>query len=58
MRIKNKIMEGIKYDVEVVSIGDGFLFGITYYSKDDVMEEDWAELNLYLGIIKIKWRWF
>ena len=51
-------MDGIKYDVEVVSIGDGFLLGATYYSKDDVIEEDWAEFNLYLGIIKIKWRWF
>jgi len=51
-------MEGLKYDVEVVAIGDGFLVGMTYYSKDDVMEEDWAELNLYLGIVKIKWRWF
>ena len=51
-------MEGIKYDVEVVAIGDGFLVGMTYYSKDDVVEEDWAELNLYLGIVKIKWRWF
>ena len=29
--------------------------GIKY---DVVVEEDWAELNLYLGIIKIKWRWF
>ena len=51
-------MEGLKYDVEVVAIGDGFLVGMTYYSKDDVVEEDWAELNLYLGIVKIKWRWF
>ena len=51
-------MEGLKYDVEVVAIGDGFLVGMTYYSKDDVMEEDWAELNLYLAIVKIKWRWF
>ncbi len=51
-------MDGVKYDVEVVSIGDGFLLGATYYSKDDVIEEDWAEFNLYLGIIKIKWRWF
>ena len=51
-------MEGIKYDFEIVSIGDGFLFGMTYYSKDDVMEEDWDELNIYLGIMKLKWRWF
>jgi hypothetical protein len=40
-------MEGIKYDVEVVSIGDGFLFGMTYYSKDAVYDEDWAELKIY-----------
>ena len=51
-------MGGIKYDFEVVGIGDGFLFGMTYYSKDDVYDEDWAELNIYLGIIKLKWRWF
>ena len=51
-------MGGGKYDFEVVSIGDGFLLGMTYYSKDDVVEEDWAELNIYLGIMKLKWRWF
>ena len=51
-------MEGEKYEFEVVSIGDGFLTGITYYSKDDVVEEDWVELNIYLGIVKLKWRWF
>jgi hypothetical protein len=31
-------MEGVKYDVEVVSIGDGFLVGMTYYSKDDIID--------------------
>ena len=51
-------MEGIKYDFEIVSIGDGFLFGMTYYSKDDVMDEDWAELNLYLGFVRLTWRKF
>ena len=45
-------------DFQIVSMGDGFLFGITYYSKDDVAEEDWAELNLYLFIVRLTWRWF
>tara|TARA_Y100001938_G_C7918936_1_gene343408 strand:+ start:174 stop:314 length:141 start_codon:yes stop_codon:yes gene_type:complete len=45
-------------DFQIVSIGDGMLFGATYYSKDDVIEEDWAELNIYLFIIKLTWRWF
>ena len=27
-------------------------------SKNVHMDEDWAELNLYLGIVKLKWRWF
>jgi hypothetical protein len=51
-------MEGVKYDFEIVSIGDGMLFGATFYGRDDVLEEDWAEFNLYLGIVKLKWRWF
>ena len=38
-----------KYDVEMALAG---------YSKDDVIEEDWAEFNLYLGIVRLKWRWF
>ena len=45
-------------DFQIVSIGDGMLFGATYYSKDDVIEEDWAELNIYLLIVKLTWRWF
>ena len=45
-------------DFEIISIGDGVLFGLTYYSKDDVVEEDWAELNIYLLIVKLTWRWF
>ena len=45
-------------DFTVVTQGDSFLMGLSYYSKDDVAEEDWAELNLYLGIMKLKWRWF
>ena len=45
-------------DFQIVSIGDGILLGATYYSKDDVVEEDWAELNIYLGIIKLQWRWW
>ena len=45
-------------DFQIVSIGDGILLGATYYSKDDVAEEDWAELNIYLLIVKLTWRWF
>tara|TARA_E500000331_G_C16967013_1_gene587568 strand:- start:321 stop:467 length:147 start_codon:yes stop_codon:yes gene_type:complete len=47
-------------DFRVELIADGFLFGITYFGKEDDMlvEEDWAELNIYLGIARLKWRWF
>jgi len=45
-------------DFQIVSIGDGILFGATYYSKNDVDGEDWAELNLYLFIVRLTWRWF
>ena len=45
-------------DFQIVTQGDSFLMGLSYYSKDDVAEEDWAELNLYLGIVNIRWRWF
>ena len=33
-------------DFQVVTQGDSFLMGITYYGKNDVAEEDWAELNI------------
>lgn len=46
------------YDFQIVSIGDGMLFGATYYSKNDIAEEDWAELNIYLFIVKLTWRWW
>ena len=45
-------------DFQIVSIGDGMLFGATYSGKDDVAEEDWTELNLYLFIFRLTWRWF
>jgi len=45
-------------DFTVVTQGDSFLIGLTYYSKDDVVEEDWAELNLYLGFVRLTFRKF
>jgi len=45
-------------DFQVVTQGDSFLMGVTYYGKNDVAEEDWAELNLYLGLVRLTWRKF
>lgn len=49
-------------DFKITGLGDGFLIGFTYFAKDDRLEafedEDWAELNIYLGIIKLTWRFF
>lgn len=46
-------------DYAIIGIGDGFLLGVTYYGKDDrVDEEDWSELNIYLGLIAINIRWW
>jgi len=49
-------------DFSITFLGDGFLIGFTFFAKDDRIEafedEDWTELNLYLGIAKLTWRWF
>ena len=49
-------------DFKITGLGDGFLIGFTYFAKEDRLEaweeEDWAELNIYLGIIKLTWRFF
>jgi len=45
-------------DFQVVTQGDSFLMGLSYYNKNDVAEEDWAELNLYLGFVRLTWRKF
>ena len=34
------------------------LLGFTYFSKDDVADEDWNELNLYFVICCLTWRWW
>ena len=44
-------------DFSITLLGDGALFGFTYFAKDDRIEEfeeeDWAELNIYLVIAKL-----
>ena len=49
-------------DIQVTLLGDGALIGITYFPKGDreqgFEDEDWTELNVYLGIIKLTWRFF
>ena len=49
-------------DFKITGLGDGFLIGFTYFAKEDRLEaweeEDWTELNIYLGIIKLTWRFF
>jgi hypothetical protein len=48
-------------DVRVELLASEFLVGFTYYGKGDIVideENDWVELNIYLGIAKITWRWW
>ena len=45
-------------DFRITLLGDGALLGFTYFSKDDVADEDWNEFNLYLVIYCLTWRWW
>ena len=48
-------------DFRIELLADGFLVGFTYYGIGDIVieeENDWAELNVYLGFAKITWRWW
>ena len=49
-------------DFRINGLGDGFLIGVTYFPKGDrtggFEDEDWTEVNIYLGIIKLTWRFF
>ena len=45
-------------DFQIVTTGDSFLIGASYYSKNDVAEDDWTEFNLYLGVFRLTWRYF
>tara|TARA_Y100001972_G_scaffold112032_1_gene145442 strand:- start:257 stop:397 length:141 start_codon:yes stop_codon:yes gene_type:complete len=45
-------------DFQIVTTGDSFLIGMSYYGKNDVAEDDWTEFNLYLGIFRLTWRYF
>mgnify|MGYP001400747954 CR=1 FL=1 len=46
----------------VTLLGDGALLGFTYFAKNDRIEayedEDWYELNIYLLIVKITFKWW
>ncbi len=48
--------------VHIRLLGDGLLFGFTYFSKDERNEEyaheDWNELNIYLFMFAITLRWY
>jgi len=47
--------------IHIELLGDGVLFGFTYFGLGDRLpafaDEDWCELNIYLLIIKISLRW-
>jgi|TARA_X000001316_G_C907959_1_gene24094 hypothetical protein len=49
-------------DFSVMLLADGFLIGFTHFPKGDrnpdYDAEDWAEFNLYLGLIRLTWRFF
>jgi hypothetical protein len=48
-------------DFQITLNADGILFGFTYYGVGDIVideENDWSELNIYLGIGKLTWRWW
>lgn len=48
--------------IHVRLLGDGILFGVTYFQKGDRVpefaDEDWHELNIYLFLIAITLRWY
>ncbi len=44
-------------DFSIMLLADGFLIGFTHYPKGEE-EEDWTEFNLYLGLVRLTWRWF
>jgi hypothetical protein len=50
------------FDTSITLIADGALFGLTYYPKEDrapeFEEEDWNELNIYLLVVRITFRWW
>jgi len=49
-------------DFKITGLGDGFLIGFSYFPKDERAEgfedEDWTEVNMYLGLFKLTWRYF
>ena len=49
-------------DLTITLLGDGALFGFTYFAKGDRIEgfedEDWAELNIYLVIVRFSWKFW
>jgi len=49
-------------DFSITFLGDGILFGCTYFGKNDRIEEyddeDWNEFNIYLFLVQFKFRWW
>jgi len=47
-------------DFSIMLLADGFLIGFTHFPKGEEIEgeEDWTEFNLYLGLVRLTWRWF
>lgn len=50
------------FNTSITFFTEGFLFGITYLPVGDrspeYEDEDWHELNLFLVVIKITFRWW
>ena len=42
-------------EFRIIGLGSGVLVGATYFPKEDL--EDYSELNVYLGLVCLQWRW-
>lgn len=48
-------------ELKITLFNDGMLLGFTHYSKEDKLEhfrDEWNELNIYLLIFQIQFKWY
>lgn len=50
------------FNTAITLIADGALLGVTYYPKGDrspvFEDEDWSEVNIYILVVRITFRWW
>tara|TARA_Y100001938_G_C7809469_1_gene291170 strand:- start:242 stop:382 length:141 start_codon:yes stop_codon:yes gene_type:complete len=45
-------------DFKIIALADGPLVGFQYIPASAEEENDWTELNVYLLLFCLSWRWF